>query len=353
MRGRTLLLLAAVGLLAGCAGGAARPSGSRPAAPGPLPTGVFLAQYRYGSGDTGGGHGIFLSLFDQGSGKRLRDLVHLPQRSQVRLMGYARDGRGDVFYALGRPPDYRGNVNGGDPKPGRCGGTVHRVEARTGATQALFAVGADRTVVSPVPNPDGSAVAYLSQPCSAAFAQAVVVRDLASGRERRLSVSSGSAIAPSWSMDGTRLLFSVFFPTQHGEADAPGFVVAAARAGGQQPRTVVRHSPDPGCVVGRAAFDRAGIAIVEGCPTIVTAPARLVQLDAFGRHVLWRATTGLCPNGSTVLADSVGRRLLVTGTVVCGGDGVPVDVVQAWTGPAVSVLGRYTNPQQFVDAASW
>ncbi len=317
-----------------------------------LPENVFVAQYAYGSGDAGGGHGTFLSLFDEQSGKHLRDLVHVEDGASVHLGGYSRASDRSITYALARGPYYTSRVMNGAPRPGSCGGTVYRLDARTGRTRTLFTVGGDWTVASPTASPDGKSVAYLSQPCTAAFAHHIIIRDLATGSQRHISVPGASVQRITWSTDGTQLGFTVMFPSQPpSDIDAANYAVVAADTHGPQAPAVLRRAPDPGCLVEAVAFDDAGLALTEGCPDEVTAPARLVHLAGAGPGVLWRADTGLCPNGMS-LAYERAHQLLITATTTCGGAGLPVDVVQLWTGEQPRELGRYVNPQQLVDAAT-
>ena len=347
------LAVAAVVLPSLLTGGpAAGPDARGGAASGnPSQSNTFVAEYRYGSGDTGGGRGTFLSLFDAQSGKHLRDLQHFAEGGQVRLAGFSRTAGGSVIYATARGPYYRSNVSGGDPRPGSCGGTVYQLDARTGRTKTLFSVGKDWTVGSPVMSPNGRSIAYLSQACTAMFDARVVVRDLAAGTERQVWAPRTSATTVRWRSDGRQLVFAVMYPSQRTGSDEPGYVVVPASADGAQPSSAVRRAPDRGCVVENALYSSSGIQIVEGCPNIVTPPARLVQLVGDGPAVAWRASTALCPNGMTAAYDPQGR-LLVTSTTSCGGAHAPVDVVQMWNGKHSREVARYTNPQQFVSAAT-
>lgn len=345
----TAFAVAGVALVAGLSGSGGDSAPAQVAAR-PVPADAFVAQYGHGAGDTGGGNGTYLSVFDGRSGEHVRDLLHFDDGPQPHLAGFSRSADGDVLYAAGRGPRYRSGVMNGDPAPGSCGGQVHRIDAKTGRDILLLSVGEDWTVRQPVLSSDGKTLAYLTQPCTDAFAEVVALRDLSSGEERRISVPRTSAGSVRWSTSGESLVFTVIYPEQSSASDVPGYVVVPADAEGVQPATAVRRAPDPGCVVQSAVFSPAGLQLIEGCPNTVTGPARLVQLTQDGA-VTWREDTGLCPNGLTAAYGPQGR-LLVTGTTSCGGAAAQVDVVQAWEGRERHEIARYGNPQQFVSAAS-
>jgi hypothetical protein len=351
MRARVDVVALTLVLVAGCGGAVSSPSApSRALSGGPLPSGTFAAEYEYGSGDTGGGHATFLSLFDEQSGRHLRDLLRFDGHPQPLLAGFSRAADGSVIYAAARGPAFRSNVRR-DPRPGSCGGTVYLLHARTGRVTSLFGVGKDWTVGAPVRSPDGRSVAYLSHPCTAMSPNRVVVRDLATGAERHVWVPGTSATRVDWRGDGRQLIFTLIYPEQRGRSDVPSYVVVPSGADGAQPSSGIRRAPDHGCVIQNAVYSRPGIQLVEGCPDVVTTPARLVQLRGDGPEVEWRTSTGLCANGMTAAYDPRGR-LLLTATTSCGGAAARVDVVQMWNGQHSRDVGRYVNPQQFVSAAT-
>ena len=340
----------AVGVLSAC-GSTTKPV-STVVSPFPAASEVFVAQYGYGAGDTGGGHGTFLALFDLRTGRHQADVVHVPESGLVQLAGYARGPDGDLWYALAHGPRYRSNVSNGDPAPGSCGGTVYRVDHRTGATRSVFTVGDDATVRDPVPSPDGRSIAYLSQPCTSAYSTEVVVRSLTSQREHRISAVDGGANHPGWSPDSRQIIFTVGFSVYRGPADRAAFAVVPSDASTQVPRPALKHAATRNCSVMQATFDAAGIALLEGCPDF-DGLGWLTQLDPTTHHTIWRTRTRLCPNGATIVANRPGTQLLLTATTHCGGNDAPVDVVQTWTGPHPHEVARYTDPQQFVTAAAW
>jgi hypothetical protein len=318
---------------------------------GPLPAGTFVAQYQHGAGDTGGGNGTFLSVFDETSGEHLRDLTHVPDGTPVHLGGYSRSSDGSVVFAVDQGPYYRGHLANGDPKPGSCGATVYQVDATTGRTRSLFTVGADRTANSPVLSPDGKSVAYLSEGCTDSFAEQLVLRDLGTGAERRVAVPNAGGLHVVWRGDGSELVVTFMYAETPAGADSRGYAVVHADATGPIPADAIRHAPDKHCEVEDAAYTSTGLQLVEGCPDVVNGPARLVQLDGDGPAVSWRADTGVCPNGLTLREDLHGK-VLVTATTECGGGAAPVDVVQLWTRSEHRELRRYVNPQQFVSGAT-
>ena len=130
------VVTATVALLAGC-GHAQTPTNGAVISAGPLPAQVFVAGYASGSGDVGGGHGTFLSLFDERSGRYLRDLVHLDQGSALELTGHSRTTGGSIVYALARVPLYEDHYANSAPKAGSCGGSVYQLSAATGQARSL------------------------------------------------------------------------------------------------------------------------------------------------------------------------------------------------------------------------
>jgi hypothetical protein len=222
-----------------------------------------------------------------------------------------------------------------------------------GLRSSVFTVSPDATVRDPIPSPDGRSIAYLSQPCTNAYATAVVVRSLSSQREHRISAVDGWVWHPGWSPDSRQIIFTVRFSVYRGPADRAAFAVVPSDASIQVPRSALKHAPTPNCSVLQATFDAAGLALLEGCPDDLGA-GWLTQLDPPTRqHSLWRSRTRLCPNGATIVANRPGTDLLLTATTHCGGVDPMVDVVQTWSGPQPHEVGRYTNGQQFVFAAAW
>jgi hypothetical protein len=205
MRASLGVVVLTLALVAGCAGSVS-PSvaPSRALSGGPLPSGTFVAEYEYGSGDTGGGHATFVSLFDDQSGRYLRDLLRFDGHPQPLLAGFSRAADGSVIYATARGPSYRSNVRG-DPLPGSCGGTVYLLDAGTARVTSLFSVPKDWTVRAPVMSPDGRAVAYLSQACTATSgavswcATLLPARNGRSGYQvRRRAGFTGAVTVVSW-----------------------------------------------------------------------------------------------------------------------------------------------------------
>jgi hypothetical protein len=342
---RFVALLAVLTLLAACGGSGL--GNSFLASRGGLPKDVFVASYAYGYGDSGQGHGYFLSLFSLTDGRHVRDLVHLPEKSSLEISGFSRGSDGDIWYSLSRGPRYRSGVMNGDPAPGSCGGAVYRISHVKGKARLAFRIPADRSVFSPVPSPNNDAVAYITQPCTAAFAGSLAIRDTVTGSETHLAATDGSMHSPSWSVDGQRLVVSAYHSRV---AENFGFAVIARTRTGTMPRSEFHPAPERGCVVQKAVFLASGIAVLEGCPDAVTAPARIVQLDVDARRKISRITTTLCPNGANITADSQGSKLLLDASEGCRSD---VDLVQVWEQGRLRDIARYQHPTAWVNDAAW
>jgi hypothetical protein len=175
-----------------------------------------------------------------------------------------------------------------------------------------------------------------------------VVRDLSTGAEHHIGVADGSVVSTSWSLDSSRLVLTV---ARNSVGDSA--LIVTATESGRRSADELSHAPDAGCIISRAVFDAAGIAVIEECPSESMFPARLVQLDATGRQTVRRGTASVCSNGASLVPDAAGTQLLVSGTTTCGGSGAPIDVVESWDGENRRAIGRYVIPQQFVQSAVW
>lgn len=334
-------------------------------APGkPLPTGVFVATVGNGySSDPAGGR---VAAFDETTGAFVRDLLVAPVTdSATQLSGYSLDSHRDLVYLIaGRPRSLEtrtGSFSGLVPSidPASCGGEVWALAAEDGTPHKLFDVVATVAASSPVTSPDGTRVAFLAGDCGTyQGSTTIVVHTLAGGAETRLGLTRAAAIGTlSWSRDGSRIAVAAeglaeppSTPVFNGvETTGRGFVVVPVQVGSQS-ATAMPKAPDAGCEVQAVAFDRAGLAVLEGCPSTTDAPARLVQLDPTATRVLWRADTGACPNGATIAADPTGERLLVNANPACGENH---DDLQIWTGPQVRQVIEHTATAELVNDATW
>jgi hypothetical protein len=244
---------------------------------------------------------------------------------------------------------------------------VWALTAADGTPHKLFDVVDTVAATSPVTSPDGTRVAFLANDCGAYLGRTtVVVHALADGAETRLRLGGASAGgALSWSRDGSRIAVAAVgladppsTPVFHGvETTGKGYLVVPVPAGSTPivtatatPTLSAPRAPDAGCEVQAVAYDRAGLAVLEACPSTTDPPARLVQLDPTATRVLWRADTGVCPNGATIAADPTGERLLVNAIPACGENH---DDVQIWTGAQKREVARHTATAELVSNATW
>ncbi|HEX3612758.1 MAG TPA: hypothetical protein VHU88_13820 [Sporichthyaceae bacterium] len=360
---------AVIVLLAGCGPASSPTATASPTATPATAADVFVAQHDGGAGIFGLG-GTRLSLFDEATGKFLRDVEAAPgpvNMLRAHFAGYSRSRDGFVYALVHGPSDKR------NTEQHSCGGTVLDHDVATGRTRPLFSVGDDVNLTCPVESPDGTQLAYQLGPCSQSAAEIsgpagrsrVVVRDLATGRERKISVPGTSARSPQWRPDGQALVFLVgpnyavgFNGSKQATYGPSGFLVVPATARGAQPAVAVQYSPDRACGIDQAVFTGSAVQLLLDCraedPLLKKAhaegiggqpssyPERLLQLVGSGPRVAWTADTGLCPVFIRAGHDAAGR-LLVTGEN-CGAD-VPANrgnnnPVQIWAGREVARFDR-------------
>jgi hypothetical protein len=232
---------------------------------------------------------------------------------------------------------------------------VFRVAVRGGAITKVVADGAEELAVSD----DGRKLAYVSTGCGARGSQGdVVVRDLASGAERRWPTSSGGPVGQlslqqplAWSPDGRHLAVVV------GDVDQRQQVrlVDTTRAGSLAGAPIVRV-PDRDCWFTNVAYQPRGgrLAVVEECHVAgagggqVLARSRLLFFDPSSRRLLARSlvlsVAGL-PEVFGMSFDPDGRYLLYWAGQIVGGDSEPEPLTFVSDGERVwRVPGRFTVP---------
>lgn len=334
------------------AAGCARPS--------PLPTTVdaaglpttFVAEYEYGAGDTSGGHGTYLSLFDAATGRHLRDVMHWPAGAQPVLDGFSRAPNGDIWLTEQSGPGSTGMGIG--VVPHSCGGRLIRVDHTTGVAHTVVTVDRDTELGDPVASPDGRRVAYLSGPCGSMYNTAngpvtgdvVVVRDLASGHSTTLRMVGGAGTSARWAPDGRVVVEFVFMYQGNAALGSQGYVIVPAGVDATLHHADI-HLGDRGCEVVSVGYDAAGPLLLEGCPT-ATGTARLTQLDP-ALHPLWSVVPIATPNGGSVSVAPDGHTIMVE----TWDSRATTSYVSVYDGRSLTKQFAYGTPTAFVSGATW
>jgi hypothetical protein len=307
--------------------GSARPPAAMPA--------TFVAAVH----DPGRSGSMRLAVVSRATGKAVRYLEPASHQSIPSDLAVSTD-RTTVWFAYGGCVPERG---------------VFRVAVRGGAVAKVIADGAEELAVSQ----DGRKLAYISTGCGTRGSQGdVVVRDLASGAERRWPTSSGGPVGQlslqqplAWSPDGRHLAVVV------GDVDQRQQVrlVDTTRVGSLAGAPIVRV-PDSGCWFTNVAYQpRSGrLAVVEECHVAsaaggqVLARSRLLFFDPSSRRLLARSlvlsVAGL-PDVFSMSFDPSGRYLLYWAGQIVGGDSEPEPLTFLSDGKRVwRVPGRFTVP---------
>ncbi len=268
-----------------------------------------------------------------------------------------------------------GGISAGpcDPLPNSCTSDVERLNPRTGVAGPLLTQPSSTIVTDAVPSPQGGLIAMTVGACLPESSH-LVIRDLNSGREWAIGADLPRCTnlgAASWSLDGSRLVFP-YGPLVHMRDPGPasGAFCTATRFASLvvvSARTASRSSSwkliaaDPGCSFQAAAFDRSGIAAVEGCkrgdpPGYSANPnlgdAYLVQLDRL--QIVRRFALKRGYNDGAVAQDPRTGNLLVS-EYQAANQGFPVyDWVWSYNGRALRLVRRYhENDAPQVIAEPW
>jgi hypothetical protein len=226
----------------------------------------------------GCGRRTVLEQFSLRDGRRLRALARLPTGLGIQLSAPHATPGGPVWLTLATGPKYRSGVAGGDPQPNTCGGSIVRYDPATLHAATVAAVPRDQLISDAIPAPGGRRAAIVAGGCATAyFDMHYVIDDLRSGRSWTLGADARRCHAlsdPAWSHDGAQLVFaygpSILSRRTHlsnGVCSVPrhGRVVVAPAGHPSRASSWTQTLPDPTCSYEDAAFDRAGIAAVEGC----------------------------------------------------------------------------------------
>jgi len=196
-----------------------------------------------------------------------------------------------------------------------------------------------RNASEPAVSPDGRMLAYVTNTDGASAPEAIVVRDLVTGAERRWTFATQGwpdVAAMSWSPDGRSLSFTLG-PSQAGGVyqSAPSWVLGRRQPSGilppgapgprAGPRVTIRRIP----VRGRLSWAgyltaRTGVAVLEGYNRaalflVDVATGRIIRRLASLPAGLGYANASDGPEG-TIKADPTGRYLLISAEGRDGGE---------------------------------
>jgi hypothetical protein len=217
-----------------------------------------------------------LDLFSASSGRRLGKLaVVSPGSDQLGTPAAASDGR--LFFTFSSGPRCIPGSYAECPQfvPDSCRDNVEVLSpGQTGLRSLFTVIGSQAIIGSVVPRPDGKAVALTLTPCLGLHGTTgLFVRDLRTRAMRGIATSSNrcDGFGPAaWSPNGQELVFPLERArgrpiVMAGGIGCPGgrSYLALTHASRRSALTLI--DPDHGCIFRAAAFDKPGIAAVEGC----------------------------------------------------------------------------------------
>ncbi len=215
---------------------------------------------------------------------------------------------------------------GGCPtKPDSCGGIVARVDPVTHRTRTEFVPPPSVLVRDAVPDRESRRIAYVERKCgNTSFNAYVLVRDLVSKRKWTIGAGGrchGFVGPPSWSADGSKILFTYPPPGRLPAVPLPQGACQQWRPGeiaivpAQRTGRISRSELTParrGCGYDAASYDRTGVIAIEVCGPIDPShdTASLVQLNPKLRPVS-RTSLPAEPNGTSVSVNARTGKVLV------------------------------------------
>ncbi len=343
--------------------------------PRPLPTGTaaggvpttFLGVYSRGSGDLGERRKLALAMLSTADGRLVRDLAVTMSDTDTRFADPSRGPDGDIWFVRGSRS---------------CGGRIVRIDAGTGrGTVVVTRPGTN--VDTPVASPDGRWLAFRESSCPLGVANQLVLRDLFTGRERRIlpvdawgrpgpvptptrpqmrrsGISSGAADKTpaaafylfAWSPDSSRVAVVHRAARMAGGWASPGIAVLDAATG----RQVQRLAAPTGCEYHSAAYDAVGLVLGETCDAGSNSPrSAVVQLGADIRTVLSRHRLTPCAAYPKITVSGVRRQaLLITTYRLCPGQhSMPMQRVEVLEHGRLRTVHDYVAPGEFLDGATW
>jgi hypothetical protein len=226
-----------------------------------------------------------LDAFSLQTGRRVRTLTHLLVSPGEQVAAPAAVPGGPVLLTVSSGPTCMGPLGGGAssgpcvPVPDSCAGQVERVDPVSGTIGTLLKSAPSTLVTDALPSPERHLLVMRSGDCHTSFFDLhLVVRDLVTGHQWDIGADAPRCheiARPSWNSDGSRLVFpygpSILpygtTPSNSQSCTAPRFsrlvVVRSDRPSSSRDWKLI--AADRQCSFMAAAFDRQGIAAVEGC----------------------------------------------------------------------------------------
>lgn len=242
------------------------------------------------TGCVNGHYDLALEQFSLSTGRMIRTVTPMPFSADVPAAlppAGANDGTLLLTSTVGARCLHNGKPLKGiyaecQPSRNSCINTIMKVNPNHPAPTRLLTVASDQTVGAVVPSPNGSEVAYSSQPCVGTRPlPGLYVRNLKTGTTREIAKATYcSAIGqPAWNAAGTEVAYrfrassAAPQPAPVGssgpgclEAAHPSWGVVITKTAPHAKSTLVSASRR-GCSIDAAAFDATGILVAEGCST--------------------------------------------------------------------------------------
>ena len=363
-------------LVAVCGSSLARPASAPPVTgTGYLPSSIepsflSLVQPRPRSSE------VVLEQFSLTDGRRLGALAKVPGWP-AEVGNPHRSPGGSVWLTVSTGPRYRSGVAGGDPAPNSCASEVVRFDPSTGSSTVMLSSPSSALVSDAVPSPNGRRAVLVTGGCATSyFNQHLLVHDMSSGRDWTIgagAVRCHLLSVPSWSSNGSKLLFVYGASTLSRGSDLGQGTCSVPRAGGLAVAPSGRASESgswrliahqPGCSYQSAVFDRWGIAALEGCAkgspqggfpqSTYAGNAYLVQLTADGRRRMLRLHLKRGSDIGTLSTDPLSGSVLVSENQGANQGFLTYDWLWTFDGRRLRAVGRYPNESApSVTAEGW
>jgi hypothetical protein len=309
-----------------------------------------------------------VAVSDSTTGAIVRRLLPA-SRDGMRVTGLALDRSGNLWITYSRGPVYRGDTEGGDPRPDSCGNMIAILQAGTGRVTTFLRTGDSVLISGAAPSPDGRLLAYGESGCATGYFDSYLrVTDLST--RRSWTIGQGLARChlitdPSWSTDGRALIVGYAPAAEPAYSGPQGTcpqprrerLVSVAAGAAQPGLTGAAAEADPGCEITSAAGAAGGgILAVETCGRegYLMGRARLLVLSP-RLGLVRRFTLGRCTDGNELSPDRSGQSVLVSAYLYCNPPGRPGPVTRLWsyTGGALRLITSVPGDAMGVSLMTW